>query len=107
MRVLLASVLGRLAAPTAVLVGGMLFGSPAPVTADSSGVLNACVHTDRHGDLRGVLRIVGDHERCSRREAHVTLRSDAGHSSGSGADSRRGRHQGHPEGVRSKPDTRT
>ena len=53
MRGLLGSFLGRLAAPTAVLVGGMLLGSPAPVTADSGGVLNACVYTDRHGELHG------------------------------------------------------
>ncbi len=88
MRVLLGSFLGRLAAPMAVLIGGMLLGSPAPTTADSGGVLNACVYTDRHGELRGVLRIVGDHERCTRWETHVTIPLGApGDSSGSGDDS--------------------
>lgn len=87
MRVLLPSVVRRLAPATAALALGMLLGLPAPTGADSGGVLNACVYTDRRGEFHGDLRIVGAHERCSRWETRVTIPlGTPGGSAGSGDD---------------------
>jgi hypothetical protein len=73
MRELRPSALVGFAPSAAALVVGMLVGSAAPASAQSGGVLHACVRVDRQGDLHGRLRVVEPGQRCGGGEAHITL----------------------------------